>query len=101
MIDEYQKLLTERLFEAHLLRKGLSVYETTPHLVQGYLYGLVARGGSVTCLRRHWRVLGEYFEFLVWKGCFHQNPVARKTFPRWGAEKFGPKRKKPPKLAAL
>ncbi len=79
--------LTVKAFEAHMLRKRLSVYETPPKHVQGYLYGLVAQGGSVVCLRRHWSVLREYFDFLVMRGCFTLNPVTEKTWPYWGAER--------------
>lgn len=79
--------LTLKLFEVHMLDKGKSVFETTPHYVKGYLYGILAHGATVTCLCRHWYCLREYFAFLVGKGMLRKNPATTLTYPRWGRER--------------
>ena len=93
--------LVIKAFEVKMLERRLSMFEVTPILVQGYLVGLVARSGSVDCLRRHWRVLREYFDFLILRGLYHQNPVTQKIYPRWGSEKIGLRMKKPPTWGGL
>lgn len=85
-IEIRNRELRVKMFEVWMLGKGLSVHETQPLHVRSYLTCLIARSGSVVCLRRHWIVLREYFDFLVWKGYFHKNPATVKTWPSWGFE---------------
>ncbi len=87
-IEIRNRELVVKAFEVKMLGKGLSVFETTPRLVSGYLHGLIARSASVVCLRRHWIVLREYFDFLVWRGLFLDNPVTEKTWPSYGFERL-------------
>lgn len=95
--------LTVKLFEVGMLGKGLSVFEVTPHYVKCYLVGILARGASATCLRRHWRCLRDYFAFLVDRGLLESKPATPETYPHWGSEasKTRTPKKKPPQRDGL